>query len=95
MRLDAADLAILELDVEKLDPLARDVAKTLIDRIREDDDTVERATKGIEEARRKATDAASALSKLVEKLDDDWTIDIARLTDEIETALENIQEIEF
>ena len=94
MRFDAADLAILELDVEKLDPLACEVAKALIERIREDDDTVERATKAVEEARDLAKDAALALDALRIHIED-APIEADRLADTIETALENIQEIDL
>ncbi len=98
MRLDAADLAILEIDLPKLDPLAHAIAQHLIDRIREDGDEVERAKRAVDTARDCAKDAGIALGHLRHYFDDsleDTRSKADRYADEIESALDDIQEIDL
>ncbi len=86
MRLDAADLAILEIDVEKLEPLGRDVAKMLIDRIRDDEELVYTSDRRVELAIDGAKDALLILKQLRHTLDEQS--DLPRVVDEKADELE-------
>ena len=91
--LDAADLAILEIDIQKLDPLARNVAQLLIDMVRGQRDASEAAATALGVARDHATDAGKALTKLREHLKE-APVEADDLADTIEEELDAIQEID-
>ena len=94
MNFDAADLACLEIDVENLDPLGRDIAKMLIDRIRDMEDDVETAERRSELAIDDAKDALIILKQLRQVLDghNDLDHNVDTKADELEEALDKITE---
>lgn len=90
MRLDAADLALLEMDAPKLGPLAAGLIQTLIDRIREDEERTEAAEKALSSAQDEAGDAEIALDALRQYLKE-APIEADRQADNIETCLDRIR----
>jgi hypothetical protein len=90
VRLDAADLALLEIDIEALDPLGRDIAKLLLDRIREDEDRVDVAERALDAARDEASDAEIALNYLRPYLRH-VPIEAERKADDVERCLDRIR----
>jgi hypothetical protein len=94
MNLDAADLAGLEVDIENLEPLGRDVAKMLIEHIRGMEDDVETANKRVETAIDNAKDAAIYLKQLRHLLDEHTELPhgVDVKADELEEALDKITE---
>ena len=90
MRLDDADLALLEIDADKLEPLARDIVRTLVDAIREQREWVEVAERERDKARDHASDAKLALDKMRFYLKE-APIEAENCADDIERELEQIE----
>ncbi len=90
MRLDAADLALLEIDIEALDPLGRDIAKLLIEHIRGTEDDVETADRRSELAIDDAKDALLILKKLRHEIDGDVSCKADDIAYELQDALDRI-----
>jgi hypothetical protein len=94
MNLDAADLAGLEVDIENLEPLGRDVAKMLIEHIRGMEDDVETANKRVEVAIDNAKDSLTILKQLRHLLDEESELPhgVDTKADELEAAIDKITE---
>ncbi len=91
MRLDAADLALLEIDAPKLGPLAAGLIQALIDRIREDEERTEEAEKALGMAEDEADDARIHLKNLRGFLGT-LPVQADYAADEIENCLDRIRE---
>ncbi len=66
MILDAADLALLEIDIENLDPLGRDVAKMLIEHIRYLEERVQEKQQEWDDIRVRCNELEEELDELSE-----------------------------
>ncbi len=90
MRLDAADIALLEIDIEALDPLGRGIAELLLAHIRTLEGEAEDMEKdhehrlGEEAREREAADTANEESQ-------ERIRDILKKVDDIEKYLSNVR----
>ena len=87
MILDAADLALLEIEIENLSPIGREVAQLLIDRIRGDADAVDASRRALEVIDDHAKDAEIALDHLRQYINDEAD----KYADTIEESLDAVR----
>lgn len=91
MILDVADLAVLEVDVENLEPLGRELAKVLIAEIRRRDEESDDFERKHELAVDDAKDALKILARLRHELNElDGSDKADDLADDIDTTLNRI-----
>jgi len=89
--LDSADLALLEIDLQNLDPLSRGVAQMLLDIVRNQRERVAAAERERDEARGHAGDAMAHLNRLRNYLTD-APLEADQAADAVERVLQAIED---